>query len=124
MSMKHDDLIRRLCEASEGSAALSAEAWTALTGHPHTVFDGRVMSLEGAIWSDKPCLTTSLSAAWEEAERRGHRIISLALITYAAPHYTAIVDNLKTRKRMDAIGSQTHALSLCAALLAAEEEER
>ncbi len=52
---KHAALIARLCEASEGSAELSREVREAL----------------GGTWSaNEPCLTTDLSAAWEEARKK------------------------------------------------------
>jgi hypothetical protein len=61
--MKHDDLIRRLCEASEGSAELSADHAVYQLGDNSRL----VLSTDGYA---RPCLTTSLSAAWEEAERQ------------------------------------------------------
>jgi hypothetical protein len=126
--MKHAALIARLCEASEGTPELSAEVWTALTGVEHRV--ARLTTSSDTIYryiEDEPmgwvpCLTTSLSAAWEEAERRGHRVINVELCAYAAPHYSVILDDLKTRQRRMMIGSQTGALALCAAILAAEGE--
>ena len=131
--MKHAALIARLCEASEGSAELSREVWEALTGDEYRINSTwfhveRVRLVEadgGGQFVERmraPCLTTSLSAAWEEAEMRGHRVINVELCAYAAPHYTVILDDLKTRQRRMMIGSQTGALAICAAILAAEGE--
>lgn len=127
--MKHESLIRRLCEASEGSAELSAEVWTALTGTKHvvsldndTIYEWVETEHGSGPLGWVPCLTTSLSAAWEEAERLGHRVINVELCAYAAPHYSVILDDLKTRQRRMMIGSQTGALAICAAILAAEGE--
>lgn len=73
--MNHAALIARLCEASEGSAELSRECWEALTGEAHvTNFAGnvgRVCHNDDERWEELvPCLTTDLSAAWEEAKVR------------------------------------------------------
>jgi hypothetical protein len=102
--MKNDDLIRRLCEASEGSAELSAEVREAL----------------GGTWSaNEPCLTTDLWAAWEEAERRRHGVEVSWWVD--PPGYRCVLTYQKNMENNVGV-ARTPALALCAALLAAEEE--
>lgn len=101
----HESLVPRLCEASEGSADLSREVREALGGR----------------WSaNEPCITTSLSAAWEEAERRGLRPSVMARADGCKPPYFADVIGASGKQWADF--GNTPALALCAALLAAEGE--
>jgi hypothetical protein len=67
------------------------------------------------------CITTDLSAAWREAERRGHRIIDLQLYAYTTPHYTVVMDDLRTRAWREPARAQTGPLALCVAMLEAME---
>ncbi len=124
--MKNDDLIRRLCEASEGSAELSAEVWTALTGRPfYASEDGYCVDSEAygndyaaSDYGGHPCLTTSLSAAWEEAEGRGY--IPLLCGRDDDSHYTARMYSQDSDSSVANENANTAPLALCAALLAAE----
>lgn len=80
---KHESLIARLCEASEGSAELSAEVMSELYGHEYAAVysadhgEYRVFLVECRGGNEDTytlvhsCLTTSLSAAWEETKARG-----------------------------------------------------
>jgi hypothetical protein len=129
--MTNDDLIRRLCEASEGSAELSAEVWTALTGIEHRLWkhrDGRV----AIIYNDPQlcdrlvrryeCLTTDLSAAWEEARRKYSEI---ALVRNRHGECSAELwvpgGHIGTRQVALVYGKH-EACTLTAAMLAAEGE--
>ena len=130
--MKHESLIRRLCEASEGSAELSADVWTALTGVEHRVTrihtDGPKMiasaGTPATFWQRRrDCITTSLSAAWAEAERRGYYPL-IDTIARDGRVYTVELF-LPDPNNVGAKGeawARTPALALCAALLAAEGE--
>ena len=105
---QHETLIRRLCEASEGSAELSREVREAL----------------GGTWSaNEPCLTTDLSAAWAEAERRGYRPQVSRRPEAASWHYGCrfLIDKKFDEEARLHVG-HTPALALVAALLAAEGE--
>jgi hypothetical protein len=129
---KHEALIRRLCEASEGSAELSVEVWDALTPHTHIahthvdhnvfatvaryVGDGDLMGVE--------CLTISLSAAWEEAERRGYYTLIDTLARGDGREYEVslfLPDPSDFAPKGVALAG-TPALGIAAALLAAEGE--
>jgi hypothetical protein len=131
--MKHDDLIRRLCEASEGSAALSAEVWTALTGVKHKADlwfaepeTGYFQSIGGRYGSfdvrPTVCITTSLSAAWEEAEMRGYRVHFMTQDLPDGRRYKAVVRQPYPPRNEGQESARTPALALCAAILAAEGE--
>ena len=117
--MKHAALIARLCEASEGSAELSAEVHTALTGTQHSVYelgDGSRLVVTGTNGYTRPCLTTSLSAAWEEAERRGHSVL-------CTTHWHG--EGRRSYTVLLGLGKATgrdKSCALCAAILAAEGE--
>lgn len=134
---KHDDrdsqanLVRRLCEAERGSAELSAEVWAALTGAPwrvstmaphamRPIVHGPWVDSEGRHWSGNTafCLTTDLSAAWEEAERRGLHDINV--MRAGRSRYVAEVGDYDIARGADA---RTPALALCAAILAACSED-
>lgn len=99
--MNHAALIARLCEASEGSAELSREVCEAL----------------GGTWSaNEPCLTTDLSAAWEEAERLGHSVLCTThWHGEGRRSYTVLLGLGKAT-------GQDKSCTLCAAILAAEGE--
>lgn len=128
--MKHDDLIRRLCE---GSAELSAEVWTALTGKPHearrhlaigSVYVAECESpQDGVLWDDwKDCLTTSLSAAWEEA-RKKYSEIALVRNRHGECSAELWVPGGEIGTRQVALIYGKHeACTLVAAILAAEGE--
>jgi hypothetical protein len=109
---KHDDLIHCLCEASEGSAELSAEVWTALTKG-----DPKPNNLHAEIM--RAVLTTSLSAAWEEAERRWFFLCLEGPTSPNGRYDVSITTGLKDQHFGN---GATPALALCAALLAAEGE--
>jgi hypothetical protein len=124
--MKHDNLIRRLCEASEGSAELSVAVCRALTDDSSYEVGGRDGPECGRLvtndaghrwWTPAPCLTTSISAAWEEAERRGYNEIALTLCR--GRYYSDVGNDDIARVSGEC---RTPALALCAALLAAEGE--
>ena len=103
--MKHDDLIRRLCEASKGSAELSREVREALGGN----------------WSaNEPCITTDLSAAWEEAERSGYRI-DIQTTALDPTEYSVFLYQAGKNGAVSATGACLSCV-ICAALLAAEGE--
>jgi hypothetical protein len=125
--INHAALIARLCEASEGSAELSAEVWTAVTGNRHvvmlddsTIYEWTETENGSGPFGWVPCLTTNLSAAWEEAERRGLRPSVMARAEGCKPPYFADVINASGRQ-WSAFGN-TPAIALCAAMLAAEGE--
>jgi hypothetical protein len=126
--MKHDDLIRRLCEASEGSAELSAEVWTALTGEDHRVArlttssDTIYRYIEDEPFGWVPCITTSLSAAWEEA-RKKYSEIALVRNRHGECSAELWVPGGEIGTRQVALIYGKHeACTLVAALLAAEGE--
>jgi hypothetical protein len=120
----HAALIARLCEASEGSADLSVEVWDALTPHTHiahTHVDHNVFATVARYVGDGDlmgvdCLTTSLSAAWEEAERRGHSVL-------CTTHWHG--EGKRSYTVLLGLGKATgkdKSCTLCAAILAAEGE--
>ena len=116
---KHESLIRRLCEASEGSAELSAEVWTALQGAQQSpVGSGPLMMQEdGSFRRVLPCLTTSLSAAWAEAKRKGC-LPELDMEDVGQFQVTLWRDGAVVAEEMGC----HEACTICAALLAAEGE--
>jgi hypothetical protein len=103
----HAALIARLCEASEGSADLSRQFWVAM---------GAVMP------AISPCVTTSLSAAWDEAEMRGYRVHFMTHDLPDGRRYKAVVRQPYPPRNEGQESARTPALALCAALLAAEGE--
>jgi hypothetical protein len=122
---QHAALIARLCEASEGSLSLSIQWWEAMTGRrPEPAWNSLdplwYCDINGAIERVVPCLTTDLSAAWEEAERRGLRPSVMARAEGCKPPYFADVIGASGRQ-WSAFGNAP-ALALCAAMLAAEGE--
>ena len=132
---QHESLIRRLCEASEGSAELSAEVWTALTGEEYEArqhFTAGFMYVaksdvpaENLLLDDMvPCLTTDLSAAWEEAERRGFYPLIDTLARGDGREYevSLFVPDPSDFLPKGVAYARTPALGITAALLAAEGE--
>lgn len=126
--MKHESLITRLCEASEGSAELSAEVWTALTGERHAfdeddrmVWNPKFSRASQADIGDKN-ITCDLSAAWKEAERRGYWEIEV--LTNRAEGSVARLWEMRSEEMLVAKRfAKTPALALCAAILAACSED-
>ena len=131
----NNDLIRRLCEASEGSADLSAEVWTALTGAPwrvssmapHTrrpIVHSPWVDSEGRHWSGNTatCVTTDISATWEAAESRGYRVHFMTHDLPDGRRYKAVVRQPYPPRNEGQESARTPALAICAALLAAEGE--
>ena len=119
---QHESLIRRLCEASEGSAELSAEVWTALTGVEHYVSKhGNVM--RGNTGTERmTVLTTNLSAAWEEA-RKKYSEIALVRNRHGECSAELWVPGGEIGTRQVALIYGKHeACTLVAAILAAEGE--
>ena len=120
--MKHDHLIRRLCEASEGSAELSAEVWIALAEAKMTDEDRRNPNFmrrlrEGIDLLMAPCLTTDLSAAWEEAKAR-----SKGFSVDTDGESVSVFFEWDANGRLVDMYGKHEACTLCAALLAAEGE--
>ena len=121
--MKNDDLIRRLCEASEGSAELSAEVWVALAEAKMTDEDRRNPNFmrrlrEGIDLLMAPCLTTSLSAAWEEAKARKPEAFELGWCKDDCTFYW----QWGSRNELVVMEGKHEACTILAALLAAEGE--
>ena len=114
----HAALIRRLCEASEGSAELSAEVWTALTGIEHVADTLRVVWRLQRPDSRKPCLTTSLSAAWEEAKARKPEAFELGWCKDDCTVYW----QWGSRNELIVMEGKHEACTISAAMLAAEGE--
>lgn len=141
---KHAALIARLCEASEGSAELSAEVMNALHGttglkapdfryeattvwgpegsHPAVVSVAGHPGWEGV--SEVPCLTTNLSAAWEEAERRGFYPLIDTLARGDGREYevSLFLPDPSDYAPKGVAHARTPALGIAAAILAAEGE--
>ena len=116
--MKHAALIARLCEASEGSAELSAEVWTARTGEEHRVIDNKIHTTIYRYADDEPmgwvlCLTTSLSAAWEEALPRAKSLE----VGFDHGFY---VNMIRSDGEYITMVGKVAACVICAAILAAE----
>ena len=120
--MKHDDLIRRLCEASEGNAELSSKTWEALTGDAHFVHHdedvGFVVMRRGEdTYFSVPCLTTDLSAAWRAAKARSKGFS----VDTDGKSVSVFLEWDANGRLVDMYGKH-EACTLCAALLAAEGE--
>ena len=121
--MKNDDLIRRLCEASEGSAELSREVWEALTGKPHAddpAFGLCEVTADNALVTPfLACLTTDPQSAWDEAATRTHLIETRSELD----PLTHLVEFIERGGRVLAsVTGKDIACTLCAAILAAEGE--
>jgi hypothetical protein len=122
----HAALIARLCEASEGSAELSVAVYRAITGDASYEVGGRdgpecgrlVMNSAGhRWWTPAPCLTTDLSAAWEEAKRKGYMpLLEMLTDGFLVTLWDADVDIVAD------VNGKHEACTLCAAILAAEGE--
>ena len=117
-------LLDDLRTAAAGSPELSARVWQALTGERY-ICDGigniGRLAPNGTWYEIVPCITTDLSAACEEAERRGY------FVSMSGPHnaferpYRAQVD--LSDRDMLICDAHTMPLALCAALVAAGTKE-
>lgn len=110
------DLLERLRTAERGSAKLSAEVLTAVTGGRHVVsVIGEIVRLGEPSERNVPSVTQSIDAAWALAESTGR--ISQVDPLAVSGGYRVVVWHIPSGIYLKGCGS-TPALAICAALVA------